>query len=162
MEPGELLKAFMRNVAQPVFAVTAKSSKGYAAFTASSVTSISLNPPLMMVSVAKGSRSHDPLVSADRFIITLLGCDDRSVAEVLAERADPLEKLRKVGFNETPYGPRVKGKAHLYLSKWRTYDGGDHTIVLGLVEGGEVPDSPLQEPLVYHYRRYATVTGRSC
>ncbi|MCE4610939.1 MAG: flavin reductase family protein [Desulfurococcales archaeon] len=157
MDAGELLKAFMRNVAQPVFAVTARSNKGYAAFTASSVTSISLEPPLMMVSVAKGSRSHDPLIEAKYFIITLLSYDDREVAEVLAEREDPKNKLERVGFKDTPYGPQVRGKAHLYLSKWRTYDGGDHTIVLGKVEGGSIEVDKVEKPLVYHYRRYTTV-----
>jgi flavin reductase (DIM6/NTAB) family NADH-FMN oxidoreductase RutF len=160
LEAGEVLKAFMRNVAQPVFAVTARGRAGYAAFTASSVTSISLNPPLMMVSVAKGSRSHDPLVTAERFIITLLGCQDRRIAEILAERADPLDKLRRAGYTETPYGPRVEGRAHLYLTLWRTYDGGDHTIVLGRVDGGDVP-TLVEAPLSYHHRRYVTV-GRQC
>ena len=160
-DAAELIKMFMRSVAQPVFVVTARSDKGYAAFTASSVTSISLNPPLMMVSVAKASRNHDPLVSSQRFIITLLSCEHRSIAEIMAQRMDPLAKLKMVGYRESDYGPVIPGAARLYLKNYKAYDGGDHTIVLGLVEGGEAPGEPLGKPLVYHARSYKTV-GPGC
>lgn len=158
MEAGELLKAFMRSVAQPVFLVTARGESGYAAFTASSVTSISLNPPLMMVSVAKGSRSHDPLVTAKYFFITLLSSDDVDKARVLAEKADPLEKLRRVGYRETEKGPLVEGRGYLILERYAVYDGGDHSIVLGRVVGGSV-EAPVKCPLVYHNREYKTISG---
>ncbi len=160
MDARELLKSFMRSVSQPVFAVTARGPGGYAAFTASSVTSISLEPPLMMVSVAKGSRSHDPLVGSEYFVITLLSCEERYVAEKLAERGDPKAKLEAVGYTESSYGPIVPGKARLYLKRYAVYEGGDHSIVLGEIVGGEVPEEPVKEPLSYHNRRYVTTSSQ--
>jgi len=158
VEAGDLLKAFMRSVAQPVFIVTARSERGVAGFTASSVTSISLEPPLMMVSVAKGSRSHDPLVSARYFIISLLDSSAREKAEIMAERGDPEEKLRRAGFKETSYGPLVEGSsAYLVLERYAVYDGGDHTIVLGRIVEGRVGRTDC--PLLYHNRRYTTIEG---
>ncbi len=160
MEPEALLKSFMRNVAQPVFIVTAKSSIGYSAFTASSVTSISLDPPLMMVSVAKGSKSHDPLVNSRYFIISLLDRSGANVASIMAGREDPLEKLKKAGFKDTKYGPLVNGSiAYLALEKYRVYEGGDHSIVLGKIIYGDVPGE-VECPLLYHNRRYTSI--RNC
>ncbi|MEB3778948.1 MAG: flavin reductase family protein [Desulfurococcales archaeon] len=159
MDAGGLLKSFMRGVAQPVFIVTARSEYGYSAFTASSVTSISLDPPLMMVSVAKGSRSHDPLVGSRYFIISLLDRGGVDVASIMAGREEPLEKLRKAGFRDTEYGPLVNGSAaYLVLEKYRVYDGGDHSIVLGRIIDGSVP-GVVECPLLYHNRSYTSVRG---
>ena len=158
MDGGELLKAFMRSVAQPVFIVTARGEGGVAGFTASSVTSISLNPPLMMVSVAKGSKSHDPLVTAKYFIISLLDSSGVDKASIMAERVDPEEKLRRAGFVETRYGPVVEGSvAYLALERYAVYDGGDHSIVLGRIVDGEARG--VECPLLYHNRRYTTIEG---
>jgi len=158
LEGAELLKGFMRNVAQPVFVVTAKSKSGYSAFTASSVTSISLKPPLMMVSVAKGSKSHDPLVDSATFLIFLLSHDMRNIAEIMAEPVDPLEKLRKAGYYETGDGPMLRRHAgYLVLAKHRVYDGGDHSIVLGEIVGGQLPSKTVECPLLYHMRKYTTL-----
>jgi flavin reductase (DIM6/NTAB) family NADH-FMN oxidoreductase RutF len=163
---AELLKGFMRNVAQPVFVVTSRSGKGYSAFTASSVTSISLDPPLMMVSVAKGTRSHDPLVESETFLIFLLSHDMADIAGLMAEPIEPLEKLRRAGYEEASEGPVLNRRAgYLVLRKYRVYDGGDHSIVLGEVVGGELPGGALECPLLYHMRRYTTIapctTGRT-
>ncbi|MCE4612526.1 MAG: flavin reductase family protein [Desulfurococcales archaeon] len=138
--------------------VTSKSQRGYAAFTASSVTSISLEPPLMMVSVAKGTKSHDPLVASETFLIFLLDYTMKDIAEVMAEPIDPLEKLRKVGFTESEYGPLLNRRAgYLALRKYRVYDGGDHSIVLGEIIRGELPAEPVKCPLIYHSRKYASL-----
>jgi flavin reductase (DIM6/NTAB) family NADH-FMN oxidoreductase RutF len=94
----DLLKAFMREAAQQVYVVTARWGGRYSAFTASSVTSISLRPPLIMVAVDRSSLSHDPLVNSEYFAVTLLSFDDVEIARVMAEPVDPRVKLGKVGF----------------------------------------------------------------
>lgn len=156
----ELLKAFMRSAAQQVYIVTARSGAKYVAFTASSVTSISLNPPLMAVSIAKASRNHDPLINAEYFLISLLGLDGEEAARMMAEQADPHDKLERVGCTETRWGPILDvASGYLALRRYAIYDGGDHTIVLGEVVGGEAMGSDC--PLVYHNRRYTSILGCS-
>jgi len=155
---GDLIRAFMREAAQQVYVVTAKWGGRYSAFTASSVTSISLNPPLVMVSVDKSSLSHDPLVNADYFVISMLGARDVDLARLMAEPIDPRVKLERAGFIELPQGPVLAAsKTYLVLRRYAVYDGGDHSIVLGEVVGGRVEG--VECPLLYRRREYTTIAG---
>ncbi|MGC8556272.1 MAG: flavin reductase family protein [Conexivisphaera sp.] len=154
-----LLKAFMRRAAQQVYAVTARGSEGYAALTATSVTSVSLRPPLMVVAVARESRSYRALIAADHFIISMLGAGPRGerASSVLAESRDPEEKLKLVGYRDTPWGPVVEGSiGYLALRRYSSCAGGDHELILGEVVGGEPPTGC---PLVYTERGYAALAG---
>ncbi|MCX8166140.1 MAG: flavin reductase family protein [Acidilobaceae archaeon] len=156
MEAQELLKAFMRQAAQQVYAVTAEHEGEFAAFTASSVTSLSLNPPLMMVSVDKGSRSHGPLVRAKGFVVHLLSEEEQKIAEVMASRLPPKEKLEAVGYEQSPYGPVIRGaKSYLLLEKYAVYEAGDHDIVIGKIVGGKIGE--VTRPLLYHSRAYTGI-----
>ncbi len=159
MEAAELVKAFMRGAAQQVYVVTARSPGGsYAAFTASAVTSISLSPPLIMVAVDKGSRSHEAMVSARHFIVMLLAKEDEWLARLMTQSSDPLDKLRQSGFMEDKYGPYVPlPRPRLVARRWAIYDGGDHSIVIGEVIDGEALD--VKCPLLYHNRSYTSLYG---
>jgi flavin reductase (DIM6/NTAB) family NADH-FMN oxidoreductase RutF len=148
----------MREVAQQVYVVTARWGGRYSAFTASSVTSISLKPPLIMVSVDRSSLSHDPLVNSEYFAVTLLSFDDVELAKVMAEPVDPRVKLEKVGFREEFEAPLLSiPRPYLLLRRYAVYDGGDHSIVLGEVVGGGV--SGVDCPLLYRRRSYTTIAG---
>ena len=151
----ELLKAFMRGAAQQVYAVTARSGDRYAALTATSVTSVSLSPPLMVAAIYRESRNHPILASAEHFIISMLGEGEERVASILAEPADGREKLEKVGYRETEWGPVVAGSiGFLALRRYSICAGGDHDLILGEVVGGE---EPTGRPLVYYRRAYTTI-----
>lgn len=156
---GELIKAFMRSAAQQVYVVTARSpGGGYAALTVSAMTSLSLNPPLVLVCIDKSSRNHEVLVQAEHFIVTMLGSSDEWIARIMAEPADPLEKLRRVDYVEGKYGPMIPGpRPCLVARRWAVYDGGDHSIIVGEVIDGEAPE--LRCPLLYRNRCYTTVVG---
>lgn len=157
--PAELIKGFMRSAAQQVYVVTARTSGGeYAALTVSSMTSVSLNPPLILICIDKGSRNHRVLVSAEHFIVTLLGKGDEWISRIMAQPGDPLEKLRAVNYVEGPYGPLVPGaRPYLVARRWAVYDGGDHSIIVGEVVDGEVVEQPC--PLIYHNRAYKVPQG---
>lgn len=158
MGSGDLLRAFMREVAQQVYVVTARWSDRYAAFTASSVTSISLKPPLMMVSVDRSSMSHNPLVNAELLAIIMLSLDDVEIARIMAEPVDPRVKLERVGYVEVGGVPLLKvSRPYLVLRRYAVYDGGDHSIVLGEVIGGSV--TSVECPLVYRRRSYTSISG---
>jgi len=148
----------MREAAQQVYVVTARWGGRYSAFTASSVTSISLKPPLIMVSVDRSSLSHDPLVNSEYFAVTLLSFDDVELAKVMAEPVDPRVKLEKVGFTDEFEAPLLTiARPYILLRRYAVHDGGDHSIVLGEVVGGSV--SSVQCPLLYRRRLYTTIAG---
>jgi len=156
---AELVKAFMRDAAQQVYVVTARGpGGGYAALTVSSMTSLSLNPPLILVCIDKSSRNHQVLVEAQHFIVTLLSSEDEWVSRVMAEQGDPLEKLRRVNYVEGKYGPMLSlPRPYLVARRWAVYDGGDHSIIVGEVIEGEAPQ--VRCPLIYYNRGYTTIRG---
>ena len=159
MNEQELLKLFMRQSAQQVYVVTSKSKNGYSAITVSSLTSISMDPPLMMISIDKKSHNHEILVNSEHFIITLLYYGDEEISKIMADRIDAKEKLEKVGYRESGYGPILNiERPYLILSNYKVYDAGDHSIILGKIIDGKISD--IKCPLVYYNRNYTTL--KSC
>lgn len=149
---AEALKAFMREAVQQIYVVTAKSAAGYAAFTASAM-SADVSPPLMLVTVIKASRSYKPLMEADHFVLHLLEDKDVEIAKIMGEHMDTAEKLAKVGYEESPYGPVIKGiRNYLFLRKWRTLELGSNELVIGEVIGGKVEG--IDCVLAYRKREY--------
>ncbi|MGC9071448.1 MAG: flavin reductase family protein [Acidilobus sp.] len=156
---AELIKGFMRSAAQQVYVVTARTPGGdYAALTVSSMTSLSISPPLVLMCIDKSSRNHGVLLEAEHFIVTLLGKDDEWISRIMAEPGDPLSKLRAVDYVEGPYGPLIPGaRPYLVARKWAVYEGGDHSIIVGEVIDGQVVEQPC--PLLYHNRSYKVPEG---
>ena len=103
--------------------------------TVNSFTSVSLDPPLVLVSVGKRARSHDLL--RDRpFTVNVLGAEQEPIARCFA--GGPAINLFWV---EGEHAPRLAGVlAHLECTPWRAYDAGDHTLFLGEVAGYDFRD----------------------
>jgi flavin reductase (DIM6/NTAB) family NADH-FMN oxidoreductase RutF len=156
MNEQELLKQFMRQSAQQVYVVTSKNKNDYSAITVSSLTSISMDPALMMISIDKKSHNHEILVNSDYFIITLLYYGDEEISKIMADKISAKEKLEKIGYIDSIYGPILNlERPYLILSKYKVYDGGDHSIILGKIIDGKVTD--IKCPLVYYNRNYTTL-----
>ena len=97
--------------------------------TINSFTSVSLDPPLVLVNVGKSQRSHDALAGRP-FTVNILGAEQQDLAVSFAggPRVD-------ASWVEGEHAPRINGVlAHLECTPWRAYDAGDHTIYLGQVE----------------------------
>ena len=104
--------------------------------TANSFTTVSLDPPLILVCVARDALMHEALEATGRFGISVLGSDQEPVARYYADRRRPLgeEQFRFADWVTGAHtgAPLLAGAAaHLECRLWRTYDGGDHTIFLG-------------------------------
>lgn len=104
--------------------------------TANSFTSVSLDPPLVLICIDHEATMHDRLIAAGQFGISVLGAAQQSVARHFADRWRPkgLAEFDPVDWRpgEVTGAPLIGGAvAQFECSVWRTYDGGDHTIVLG-------------------------------
>jgi flavin reductase (DIM6/NTAB) family NADH-FMN oxidoreductase RutF len=123
-----------------------------AGMTASSLASVSLEPPLVSVCVDHVAELHDLILAAPEFVVNILA----SGQEELARRfADPHEdRFAGVGYHFGPEGQiRLDGAlAHIECARFATHPGGDHTIVIGRVIGGEAHDG---HPLLYYRGGYA-------
>jgi flavin reductase (DIM6/NTAB) family NADH-FMN oxidoreductase RutF len=113
-----------------VAVVTFAAEEGPRGMTVNSFTSVSLDPPLILVSVAKTSRSHDLLAGGIPFTVNILGAEQEVIARHFTRRG--VDAPVRWGLEAS--SPRLVGTlAHFECAPWRSYDAGDHTLVLGEV-----------------------------
>lgn len=130
-----------------VSVLTARDASGEPqGMTASSIASVSLVPPLLLVAVDHANDMHAAMRSATRFVVNILAADQEALARAFA--AETTNRFVGVGYRESRHGiPLLDGAvAHIECAKQAEVPGGDHTVFLGLVTGGAVTE---REPLLY-------------
>jgi len=150
------LKQAMRVYPQGVAVVAFRSAQGPTGITVSSFTSISLDPPLVMVSVAKSSAMHDALGGARAYAVNFLAEDQKSVSDRFAGRTGKEDRFEGIGFAPGSTGsPVISGaRAVIECRPWKAFEGGDHSILVGEVVSARVLNS--KRPLVYYTQQYTT------
>ena len=120
--------------------------------TASSVASVSLDPPLVLVSVDKIHDMHAALERATHFVVNILSADQEALSRRFA--ATEPDRFRGVSYRENERGIAVLegAVAHLECEKQTAVPGGDHSVFFGLVVGGTATD---RRPLLYYRGGYA-------
>lgn len=130
------------------------------AITVSAFTSVSLEPPLVLVCLDKTARFHDAVMRSGRWAISVLAEAGQDAASWFALRGRPLEgQLEKVTYRRGRFsgaGLLDDATAWLECRTWRTYDGGDHTIMVGEVVTAAVSDE-FDDPLLYYRSHYAAL-----
>lgn len=137
--------------------VTARVPRGRAVgITASSVTSLSLDPPMLLVCVGRDAEIHDVLLEAERFGVNVLAADQIDLARRFAQRER--QHLEEGELVTSPGGaPMIPGSlARIECRRRARLDGGDHTIITGTLEWSEVGEG---RPLCYFGGRYAELGG---
>lgn len=123
-----LLRSCLGRFATGVAVVTFEADGEPRGITVNSFTSVSLRPPLVLVSVARVARSHDQLAGRP-FCVNVLGAEQELIARTFAGGPQV-----PVAWEQRELAPRLAGAlAHLECRPWRAYDGGDHTLYLGEV-----------------------------
>jgi flavin reductase (DIM6/NTAB) family NADH-FMN oxidoreductase RutF len=122
--------------------------------TASSVASVSLDPPLVLVSVDKSNDMHTAMESATHFVLNILSAEQEAVSRRFAASDAPADRFKGVSYRENERGIAVlEGVvAHIECEKRAAVAGGDHTIFVGLVVDGNATD---RRPLLYYRGGYA-------
>jgi len=123
--------------------------------TVSAFTSVSLDPPLVLIALANETTMRDMLAESGIFAVSLLSDDQEFLSERFAARAPIVNEE----FEGVPYLLSVTGAPILEQSlAWydcrveATYPGGDHTLFVGRVEA--MGFSENREPLIYYANRY--------
>lgn len=151
LDPARLRKAF-GIFPTGVVAVAARVGGQLVGLAASSFTSVSLDPPLVSVSIANGSKTWPHLRRAAQLGITILADHHRVVARQLAGPVDRRFEGLKVAFNDDGAVTLADGLARFDTTIYREIEAGDHTIVLlrlhALEHATEYAADPL--PLVFH------------
>ena len=117
--------------------------------TASAFVSVSLTPPLILVSVDKGAGMHARLLDTDRFGVSVLSAGQRDLSRHFAGRPDHGAAIPWMDHEGLPLiGGAV---AQLVCRKVQEVEAGDHTLFLGEVEYSRYTDD---DPLVYFRGQY--------
>jgi flavin reductase (DIM6/NTAB) family NADH-FMN oxidoreductase RutF len=141
----------MSRWASGVTVVTAAGPDGLAGMTASAFSSLSLDPPLILVCVAHSSTQHDALVGAPGFAVHFLGHHQHDLSNRFAQTGG--DKFAGLDHRPGPFGAPLLDDVHVRLvcAREETPVAGDHTILIGRVIEAEVSDG---EPLLHWNRGY--------
>ncbi|WP_231335696.1 flavin reductase family protein [Actinomadura graeca] len=130
-----------------------------AGLTCQSFASLSLDPPLILVCVGRGSSSWARIEGTGRFGVSILAEQQRDVCVSLARRAE--DKFDSVPWRPSPYGTvHIEGAlATIDCRIGTVHEAGDHLVVIGDVLDLAVRDEGT--PLLYFRGRYGKATFRS-
>lgn len=133
------------------------------AMTATAFTSVSLEPPLVLVCVEKIARFHEAVLAAGVWGVSILAETGRQAAGALAIRGRELDgQLTAYAIKRGVTGVALftDALARLECRTTATHDGGDHTIVVGEVVSAEAINDEAQiGPLVYYAGHYSSATN---
>ena len=124
--------------------------------TISSFNSVSLDPPLVLWSIAKDALSYDTFSRADFFAVNVLAMHQKDVSSRFAQSGiDKFEGLQcRDGINGVPVLPEYA--ACFECSMEHCYDGGDHSIIVGRVLQFEDRET---DPLIFYRGRFLRKGG---
>jgi len=123
-------------------------------FTANSFTSVSLDPPLVLVSVGRNINAFEHLKD-NHFTVNVLTADQESTAMHFAGR--PLEEL-PFEWEKGENGHRLnKSLAYVECEPWAAYDGGDHVLYVGKVTNFAYNDG---DALGYYSGKFLPISAK--
>jgi flavin reductase (DIM6/NTAB) family NADH-FMN oxidoreductase RutF len=127
--------------------------------TATAMASVSLEPPLVLISVGQGSRMWESLRETDRWAICMLNAEQVQVASrfALPGRVSDRLLLASLPWRRGPATGAVLldgTLAALECTRYSMTDAGDHTLFVGLVVAVHVPAGATGVPLLHFASRY--------
>jgi flavin reductase (DIM6/NTAB) family NADH-FMN oxidoreductase RutF len=140
-------------VCAPVAVVTSFFDERPHGTTVSAFCSLSLEPPLVLVALDRGSDLLRMIRSARRYGINVLGHDQEAVAKRFARKG--IDKFDEVDWELDSDLPRLDATASWIACRLHELiDGGDHVIAVGFVERAQ---AGAAHPLLYRQRAFGTL-----
>ena len=152
---GDLFRSVFRDHAARVVVVTATGEPTPAGFTATSLTSVSLQPPMVSFAVARTASAWKTVSRSRRLGVHLLAHDQDRLATTFATSG--IDRFAEVRWRPAPGGePLIEGcAAYLSCRVVQHVPAGDHVLVLARVAEARLDRSG--SPLIYHDGSYASV-----
>lgn len=154
VDPAEF-RQLMGRFATGVCVLTARTAEGrLQGMTANSLSSVSLVPPLVLVSIDHRAAMHPTLTTCTAFAINILSAGQEAVSRRFAN--DHEDRFDGVGYQESQRGLVLLdgALAHLEVEREACHEAGDHTLVIGRVVAGTAHDG---RPLCYFRGGYAAL-----
>ncbi len=154
--PSDQFKLAFRNHAAGVAVITADAGDGPVGLTATSVFSVSAEPPLLVFSVSSSSSSAPTLRRADTLIVHLLGADQLDIAKLCATSGIDRFADRSI-WDRLITGEPFFPSAHAWI-RGRVIDrmeaGASTVIAVHALQAKLPPEGDDAAPLVYHNRTW--------
>src|SRR5215203_7381677 len=148
----EEFRAALGAYATGVTVVTAIGDHGPSGATANAVTSLSLDPPMMLACLDRGSRTLTSVRAQGRFGVNAVAAGQEELARRFSGKNPEAEKWDGVEWAEAEELPRLAGALMWVACELRDLiDGGDHLILTGNVLESESREG---QPLLFHRGAY--------
>jgi flavin reductase (DIM6/NTAB) family NADH-FMN oxidoreductase RutF len=123
--------------------------------TANSLTSVSLDPPLILLCIDHAATMHDALVASSEFAVNILRSTQEAISRRFAGQHD--DRFDGIGYRLSPRGLVLLdgALAHIECQRYELHEAGDHTIVIGRVVSGTTAEG---RPLLYYRGGYAALS----
>lgn len=150
------MRAAMGRFATGVAVVSTIHAEQAHGMTVNSLTSVSLEPPLLLVCLTSGARTTDAVAAAGRFAVNILSARQESIALRFARRGQDHFAGLPLAFGTHAVPVVPDALAHFDCAVERAFEAGDHVVTLGRVERVCTRDGP---PLAFHEGRFGVLTG---
>ncbi len=156
-DPAVAFRRTLGMFATGVTIITTQAGDQVHGMTANAFMSVSLRPPLVLISVDKRAKMNALLREGVRFGVNVLSDDQRELSDHFAGR--PGDRAPEAGFTVVHDTPLVDGAlAHLVARAERSYWGGDHSLFLGHVEYARYGSGT---PLLFHGGQYEQLLAKA-
>lgn len=149
----ERFREALRNWASGVTVVTTRAGNKMHGMTVSAFSSVSADPPLVLVCANKSSTTHGVIEEGGVFTVNILAAHQAEVSNIFASSKNEDSRLEAVAWSAGETGaPLIDGAlVCLECTVTSAHQEGSHTIYVGQVEAVHTTDA---EPLVYHRGAY--------
>lgn len=156
---AESFRLAMRCFGDSVCVVTTVDAEGQQhGLTASSVTSVSMRPPAVMVSINRDTRTHAAISASGKFAANLLRAGQDNLSNTFAGVPESAERFSEGKWSTSPdTGLPVLGDALAVIEARvvSAHDFASHTIFIGEVQAASDQNfSDTTSPLIYHQGDY--------
>ena len=151
-EERRRLRTLMGHFATGVTVVAARHGPLLAGMTANAIATISVDPPILMASIARKAETHGAIIGSHGFSVNVLADDQQELAECFAQPTTATKLLRfcDAAWHEAETGSPILEGALAYFDcrLSQRHDGGDHTIFLGEIVAAGYRDDAA--PLIWY------------
>ena len=155
VDKNQFRTALSRFASGVTVVTTQDAAKRPLGLTVSAFSSLSLDPPLVLVCVDRDAYIHDAFQASGVFVINILSAEQEHLSRLFASR-EP-DKFIGIGYSNGIDGAPVLADtlATIECRLKHAYEGGDHTIFVGEVESATVREAG--HPLLYYRGGYANL-----
>lgn len=149
------VKDILCKFASGVCVITTSFEDNLYGFTATSFTSVSMDPPLILFCLSNKANSKIAFINNKNFAVNFLSNKQRDIAKSFATRS--LNKFVDLNFHISNLGnPLIDNNIGVLECELRvSYDAGDHVIIIGEIVSGFIGTNDL--PAIYYERDFREI-----